>query len=126
MPDALWESVKSLLGPEKPVHSNGRPRAPYRRTMDAIFYVLRTGCQWKALPRCLGSGSTAHDYFQKWVADGVFETLWSLGLEEYDVIEGIDYRWQSVDGAMTKAPLAARRLGPIRQTGPRWEQSAKC
>ena len=74
-----------------------------------IFYVLRTGCQWKALPRSLGSGSTAHAYFQKWCGQGVFETLWSLCLEDYDVLEGIEWKWLAADGAMTKAPLAVRR-----------------
>lgn len=109
MPDQLWDLISPVVGPEKPAGSNGRPPAPYRRTMNAIFYVLRTGCQWKALPRCLGSGSTAHDYFQKWTEQGVFEHLWSLSLEEYDVLVGIDWQWLSADGAMTKAPLAARR-----------------
>lgn len=109
MPDLLWEVVEPLLGPEKPVHSTGRPRAPYRRTMDAIFYVLRTGCQWKALPRSLGSASTAHAYFQAWCSQGVFELLWSYCLEEYDVLEGIDWEWLAADGAMAKSPLPQRR-----------------
>jgi putative transposase len=108
-PDSLWLLVEPLLGPPKPAHSNGRPRAPYRRTMDAIFFVLRTGCQWKALPRSLGSGSTAHAYFQTWCNAGVFERLWSLCLEEYDVVQGIDWQWLAADGTMTKSPLPPRR-----------------
>ncbi len=79
--------------------------------MDAIFYVLRTGRQWKALPRSLGSGSTAHDYFQKWTREGVFLELCSRTLEKHDVLVGIDWGWLSVDGAITKAPLAARSQG---------------
>jgi putative transposase len=109
MPDALWEVLHPLLGAEKRANSNGRPRVSYRRTMNALFYVLRTGCQWKALPRSLGSGSTTHAYFQKWCNEGVFEMLWSRCLEEYDVLKGIDWRWLAADGVMTKAPLAARR-----------------
>lgn len=109
MPDVLWEVVNPLLGPHKPSGSNGRPRVPYRRTMDAIFYVLRTGCQWKALPRCLGSGSTAHAYFQMWCTQGIFETLWSHCLEGYDFLEGIQWKWLAADGAMTKSPLPRRR-----------------
>jgi len=112
MPDELWEKARSLLPRETPKGRGtrgGRPNADSRRTMDAIFYVLRTGCQWKALPRSLGSGSTAHDYFQTWTQAGVFENLWRTGLEEYDATKGIDWQWQAMDGAMTKAPLAARR-----------------
>ena len=109
MPDELWQVIQPLLGPEKGPRANGRPPVPQRRTMDAIFYILRTGCQWKALPRSLGSGSTAHAYFQKWCSQGVFETLWSQCLEDYDMLKGIDWQWLAADGAMTKAPLAARR-----------------
>src|SRR6266480_1355491 len=47
------------------------PRMDDRQALDAIFYVLRTGCQWKALPRSLGAGSTVHDRFQEWQQAGV-------------------------------------------------------
>jgi transposase len=49
----------------------------------AIFYVLRTGCQWKTLPKSLGAPSTVHDRFQEWREAGVFERMWKAGLEEY-------------------------------------------
>jgi len=129
MPDALWDKVQTLLPPQTPKGrgtKGGRPCADPRRTMDAIFYILRTGCQWKALPRSLGSGSTAHDYFRRWSRAHVFENLWRLGLEHYDVVEGIQWQWQAMDGAMTKAPLAARRLAPTRPTEPRVGPNASC
>ena len=128
MPDELWTHIQPLLPPAKPKGKGtkgGRPNAVFRRSMDAIFYVLRTGGQWKALPRSLGAGSTAHDYFQAWTAAGVFEQLWRLGLEQYDVCKGIQWDWQALDGAITKAPLAARRLAPIQPIGPRREPSGK-
>ena len=117
IPDQLWEKVQPLLPPEKPPGSNGRPAVSQRRTMDAIFYILRTGAQWKALPRSLGSGSSAHRYFQEWSSLGVFEKLWRLSLEDYDVTKGIKWEWQCLDGAINKAPLAERRLVPIRRIG---------
>jgi transposase len=52
-----------------------------RKIMTAIFYILRTGCRWKA------------------------------GLMEYDMKKGIEWEWQSVDGAMTKAPLGGEGNG---------------
>jgi transposase len=82
-----------------------------RQALDAIFYVLRTGCQWKALPRSLGAGSTVHDRFQEWQAAGVFEQFWKAGLLQYDATIGIDWEWQALDGAMTKAPLGGKRNG---------------
>jgi putative transposase len=80
--------------------------------MDGIFYVLRTGCQWKALPRCFGPASTVHDRFQEWRHAGLFRKLWQAGLMEYDRQVGLDWEWQAMDGAMTKAPLGGKRNGP--------------
>ncbi len=43
---------------------------------------------------------------------GIFEELWQAGLVEYGDLEGISWRWQSIDGAMMKAPLAEEAVGP--------------
>jgi putative transposase len=59
-----------------------------RRAMNGIFYVLRTGCQWKALPKSLGAASTVHARFQYWLNSGVFERLWKEALIEYDEKRG--------------------------------------
>lgn len=109
IPDELWERIEPLLPPPKPKKKSGRPRMDDRQAMTAIFYVLRTGCQWKALPRSLGAASTVHDRFQEWLEAGVFERLWQAGLSEYDEKVGIDWEWQAMDGAMTKAPLGGKR-----------------
>jgi putative transposase len=109
IPHPLWERMEFLLPKYKPSPQGGRPRLPIRNVANGIFYVLLTGCQWKAMPREFGSGSTIHAYFQEWVALGVFEKLWQLALEEYDDVEGIDWQWQSLDGAMTKAPLGGEK-----------------
>ena len=44
----------------------GRPVVSYRKVLDGIVFVLRTGCQWKMLPKEYGSGSTCHRRFQQW------------------------------------------------------------
>lgn len=113
--DALWVVLEPLL----PVHVNthrfggGRPRQPDRRCADAIFYVLRTGCQWQALDETeLVPHSTAHDRFQAWVAAGVFLKLWQSGVERFAELKGIDWDWLSMDGAMTKAPLGGEKNRP--------------
>ena len=111
MSDGLWERMKLVLPHYDRSDSGGRPRADLRRVADAIFYRMRTGCQWKAIPPSLAPGSTAHQYFQQWAADGVFDALWQLALEEYDQSVGLDWKWQSVDGAMTKAPLGGDSTG---------------
>ena len=106
--EALWVQIEPLLPPERPKPAGGRPRMPDRPAMEAIFYVLRTGCQWKALPRALGAGSTVHDRFQEWVRAGVFERMWAAGLMAYEQAHDIDWGWLAMDGAMTKAPLGGR------------------
>ncbi len=113
--DELWEVLQPLL----PVHVNthrfggGRPRVPDRRCADAIFYVLRTGCQWQALDQTqLCAHSTAHDRFQEWVEAGVFLKLWQAGVGRFDELCGIDWEWLSMDGAMTKAPLGGEKNRP--------------
>ena len=107
IPDALWAEIAPLLPAGKP-HPLGchNPRVDDRRAMDAIFFRLRTGCQWNALSATgLCSSSSAHRRFQEWTAAGVFHELWRRGLTEYDALRGIDWRWLAADGAMTKAPL---------------------
>mgnify|MGYP002824469155 FL=1 len=119
--DEFWKRVEPLL-PEKQRDPNHRyvrkpgggckPKDP-RLVFEAIVYVLRTGCQWKALPReRFGSASAIHKRFLEWQEAGVFEALWRAGLAEYDDMEGIAWRWQSIDGAMMKAPLAQEATGP--------------
>lgn len=114
IPDELWAEIGQCI----PTHVNthrfggGKPRTPDRVCMDAIFFVLRTGCQWKALNATkFGPGSTAHDRFQEWVQQGVFLQMWKAGLLEYDCLKGIDWSWLSMDGCRTKAPLGGEKTG---------------
>jgi putative transposase len=80
--------------------------------MDAIFFVLRTGCQWGALDATgLCSHSAAHRRFQEWIEADVFVALWEQGLVAYDALQGIDWEWLAIDGAMAKAPLGGKKVG---------------
>jgi len=85
---------------------------PPRRVFSAIVYVLRTRCQWRALPKSFGSASAIHTHFQNWRREGFFVRLWRAGLAEYDEMEGIAWEWQSIAGTMGKAPLAQEAVGP--------------
>lgn len=110
--DELWAVLEPLLPEHTPSHrfGGGRPRVSDRRCADAIFYVLRTGAHWEALNETeLCRKSTAHDRFKQWVEAGVFLKLWQAGVEHFDETIGIDWNWLSMDGAMTKAPLAGEK-----------------
>ena len=113
--DALWAKIEPLLPKHPNTHrfGGGRPRMSDRQAMDGIFFVLRTGCQWNALNATgICSSSTAHLRFQEWTAAGVFLKLWSMSLKDYDELKGIDWSWQAMDGAMTKAPLGGEKNRP--------------
>ena len=84
--------------------------ASFRKVLDCILFVLRTGCQWKMLPKEYGSESTCHRRFQQWTTStsNVFQKLWTRLLKVYDDLVGIQWRWQSLDSVSVKAHLEGR------------------
>ena len=68
--DELWDNISDLLPYKKPRYTVGRPIIPFRKVLDGILYVLRTGCQWKMLLKEFGSGSTCHRRFQQGGSNG--------------------------------------------------------
>jgi transposase len=73
MTDGEWVLVEPLIPPAK---RGGRKRSvDVREVLNAIFYVLSTGCQWKALPKDLPPKSTVYDYLDLWDWDGTLERL---------------------------------------------------
>jgi putative transposase len=109
IPDGLWARMESFLPKYPKSRLGGRPRSDLRKVADGIFYVLRTGCQWKAAPKEFGSGSTLHRYFQEWAQRHVLHKLWKYLLRRYDALRGIQWQWQSLDGSTTKAPLGGEK-----------------
>lgn len=62
--------------------------------MDAIFYRVQTGCQWKALSATgICSSSSAHRRFQEWTQADVFNQLRMITVEQYDELKGIQWDW---------------------------------
>jgi transposase len=108
IPDELWNEIKNIFPKEKPLRTVGRPIVPYRKVIDGILYVLRTGCQWKMLPKEYGSGSICHRRFQKWNSLDIFKKGWIKLLEIYDDCIGINCTWQSIDIISVKSPLGGR------------------
>jgi transposase len=111
MPEKLWRRLEPLLPRYERSAKGGRPRVNLRNVANGVYYLLRTGCQWKALPPQFGSSSTVHRYFQEWVGLGVWERFWKACLKRYDALRGIAWQWQAMDGAQTKAPLGGGKNG---------------
>lgn len=119
--DELWEEIRAYI-PERRRDPNkqyrnapgqGRPGLPARQVLEGIFYVLRTGCRWKAVPREYGCGSSIHRYFQEWLGAGFFDQIWKLGVEKYDELEGISWEWKSVGGSSVRVPVRQELVGQM-------------
>lgn len=73
--DAAWRYLK----PHLPTPAVGRPRkVSLRQVINAILYVLTTGCHWRALPREFPPWSAVYYYFHKWAGDGLWERIHHL------------------------------------------------
>ena len=71
--DAEWALIEPAIPPAK--HGGRRREVNVREVVNAIFYVLSTGCQWAALPKDLPPKSTVHSYFMLWEWDGTLERI---------------------------------------------------
>lgn len=111
------DTLCARLEPVLPVHvpkphplGRHRRRIADRDVLNGIFFVLRTGCQWKALDATgLCKDSTAHSRFQEWVQAGVFARLWDKTLQDYDDLIGLNFAWMALDGSLHKAPLGGEK-----------------
>ena len=90
---------------------------PPRQVFSAIVYVLRTGCQWKALPKEFGSASAIHLHFQQWHRAGFFVGLWRAGLAEYDEMEALPGTGKAWTGRWRKLPWPWSAQGPTPRIG---------
>ena len=106
----LWEILKKKI--PKP-EGRGRRATRNKECFEAILYVLRTGCQWCELPSDYPPKSTVHYRFQRWIEEGIFQTLWQELLIEYDDLIGLNWEWLSVDSSMVKSPLGGEKKQAI-------------
>lgn len=71
--DAEWDIIAPLLPPAKP---GGRPRtAALREVVNALFYLSRSGCAWRMLPKDFPPYQTVYDYFRNWRKDGTWKKV---------------------------------------------------
>lgn len=70
--DAQWDVLRRLLPPRA---RRGRPPLDRRRVLDAILYVLRTGCQWRALPRDFPKWKSVYTICRRWKKAGIWRRI---------------------------------------------------
>jgi hypothetical protein len=112
IPNQMWRRIRPLLPAEKEPATPGRPPVPFRKVIDGILFVLRTGCQWKALPTCYGSASSAHRRFQQWVRSGIIDAIVKMMIDWYERPRGVDWECQAADTKLLAAPLGGEARGP--------------
>jgi len=71
--DAQWQRICPLIPPAKPGGNNRT--TSMREVLNAIFYLLRTGCAWRMLPKDFPPKSTVYDYFRLWENDGLWQRI---------------------------------------------------
>jgi putative transposase len=116
LPRPLWRKLKKHLPRKKRSNTKrgGRPRVSDRAVANAMWYVLWTGCQWKAIHReWFGvSASVVHERFQRWRQRGLFEKLLKWMVEHYAKESGgISWKWQALDSKNSPAPLGGEKTG---------------
>ncbi len=103
VPDPLWELIEKVLTVYDPPAKTGRKRSDPRLAFDGIIYRMRTGCQWNHLPQEFGDSSNVYRAFVRWEEKAIFDILWAILLTKCDLLQGVDWQWQSADGCLGKA-----------------------
>jgi putative transposase len=70
--DKQWRIIQRLLPPRR---QRGRPPIDRRLVIDAILYVVRSGCQWRMLPRDFPHWNTVYGIFWRWRKDGTWQRI---------------------------------------------------
>ena len=102
--DFMWKEIKPLIPTKK--SKVGRPPMPSRKVLDGIFYVVKTGVQWKYLPKEFGPSSTIHGRFREWIKQGVFKEIMKKSALLYLEKPNEQKHWYAIDASSCKSPFA--------------------
>lgn len=111
IPKRLWKDIKEIISELSLNAKTGRPQLNTERALNGIYYLLKTGVHWKALPRCFGSSSAIHRFFQKLVSLSFFERIWVYELKQYNKVHGLNLEKQAMDCAHRKSPIGCEKSG---------------
>ena len=112
MPTRMFNTLNRYLKVHYKKRTKRRPlKHSIRRIADGVYFILRTGCQWNAVPDCYPPSSTLHRHYQQWSQNGIIDRFWKRTKEMYDEYVGFDLEYQFVDGCITKAPYGGDCVG---------------
>lgn len=107
----VWQAIEEILPKIKYKSKRGRKPIDIERAINGIFYLLRTGIHWKALPACFGSASAVYRTFTKLIQANFFKLLWTTELQKYFERNPKDFEVQALDCAHIKSPLGHEKTG---------------
>jgi putative transposase len=113
LPRPLWRQIKRHLPKPPQRRGPGRPPADTRAVITGIWYVLWTGCQWKAVHRSwFGvASSVLHARLQQWQREGRFAAIMTALVRFYNRRQRIQWTWQALDARNGAAPLGGEATG---------------
>jgi putative transposase len=113
VPRNVWRIVKQHLPKQEWKPGPGCNRKPNRVVMNGLWFILWTGCQWKAIDTAwFGvSSSVLHERFQTWQREGIWEQIFRSLLRFYGRNRRIKWKWQSVDSRSCASPLGGSDIG---------------
>jgi putative transposase len=113
VPRPLWRQIRKVFPKAPRKRPVGRPPANNRAVLNGIWYVLWTGCQWKAIDKTWFGvcSSVLHDRFQTWQQQGVFDRIMQIMARFYARKRRIKWKWQSIDSKACPAPLGGAETG---------------
>jgi putative transposase len=113
VPRPVWRKVQRELPKERSEQGKGRPRLAHRNVLNGSWYILWTGCQWKAVKReWFGvSASVLHHRFQAWETLGIFAQLMTAMVGYYANRRRVKWKGQALDAKSCPAPLGGEATG---------------
>src|SRR5260370_42601130 len=100
--DKQWAVIAPLL-PKQNMEKGGRPRAEYKKTLEGILWILKSGAQWGELPARYGSYATCWRRLKAWEEDGTWEHIWQRLLAVLSKQDKLMLSVGMVDGTFSPA-----------------------
>ena len=105
--DAQWEKIRLLLPRPRRHRRGGRPRAPDRKVVEGLLWMLRSGARWQDLPDEFPSPSTCWRRLRDWEEQGLWLKIWRAFLAELNERQQLDWSESFLDGSFAPAKKGA-------------------
>lgn len=116
--DLMWEKIAPHLPCKIKTTRRGRPACDWRKSIEGIIWVLRTGARWRDLPPEYPSASTCWRRLQELEAAGVWKRIWHLGLGELKKHRKLQPRETYLDASFVRG-----KKGGTRSETPSWARA---